>query len=95
LRKTGGVSRGEVFILSVDGRELLAHPGETLAAAMLAADARAFRKDRSGRPRGLFCNMGVCSECLVNLLGDDGVRRIRACVTSARPGMTVETGADA
>lgn len=95
MRKTGGVSRGEVFILSVDGRELPAYPGETLATAMLAADARAFRKDRSGRPRGLFCNMGVCSECLVTVRADDGARRIRACVTSARPGMMVETGADA
>ena len=92
MRKTQGVSRGEPFAFSVDGDAIQAYPGETIAAAMLAADAAGFRRDRSGRARGLFCNMGVCSECLVHVREGDVSRRLRACLVPAEPGMTVETG---
>jgi len=92
LRKTDGVSRGEPFAFSVDGDPIQAYPGETIATAMLAADATGFRRDSSGRPRGLFCNMGVCSECLVHVRDGDVSRRVRACLVTAISGMTVETG---
>ena len=93
MRKTDGVSRGESFAFSVDGDAIQAYPGETIAAAMLAGDATEFRRDRSGRARGLFCNMGVCSECLVHVRDGGVSRRVRACLVPAEPGMTVETGA--
>jgi len=92
LRKTDGVSRGEPFAFSVDGDAIQAYPGETIAAAMLAAEATGFRRDRAGRARGLFCNMGVCSECLVHVRDGGVSRRVRACLVPAEPGMTVETG---
>lgn len=92
MRKTEGVSRGEPFAFSVDGDMIRAYPGETIAAAMLAADAVGFRRDRSARARGLFCNMGVCGECLVHVRDGDVSRRLRACLVPAEPGMTVETG---
>ena len=92
MRKTDGVSRGEPFAFSVDGDAIQVYPGETIATAMLAADATGFRRDRSGRARGLFCNMGVCSECLVHVRDGDVSRRVRACLVPAEPGMTVETG---
>ncbi|MGW8705993.1 (2Fe-2S)-binding protein [Brevundimonas sp. NPDC055814] len=92
MRKTEGVLRGEPFAFSVDGDAIQAYPRETIATAMLAADATGFRRDRSGRARGLFCNMGVCSECLVHVRDGDVSRRVRACLVPAAPGMTVETG---
>lgn len=92
MRKAEGVERGAAFVLSVDGAAVQAHPGETLATAMLAADLRAFRQDRGGKPRGLFCNMGVCSECLVTVQTTEGQRRVRACLTAVQPDMVVLTG---
>lgn len=92
MRKTEGVSRGEPFAFSVDGHAIQAYPGETIAAAMLAAEAVGFRRDRWGHARGLFCNMGVCSECLVDVRDGDVSRRLRACLVAAEPGMTVKTG---
>lgn len=93
MRSSRGVVRGAALNLTVDGQAIKAFDGETLATAMLAADQHAFRLDRSGRKRGLFCNMGVCSECLIDVAMQDGtVRRLRACITPVIDGMTVTTG---
>lgn len=83
------MSRPAPVAIEVDGAPLHAHPGESLAAALLADGRRAFRRTDGGAPRGPFCNMGVCFECLVTV---DGERGLRACVTPVRAGMTVDTG---
>lgn len=96
MRSAHDVVRGAPLSLTVDGQPLEAFSGETLASVMLAADQRAFRQDRQGRPRGLFCNMGVCSECLVDVTTPAGpMRRLRACITPALDGMSVTTGSAA
>ncbi len=82
-------NRSAPIRLSVDGRTLDAFPGETVATALLAARRRAFRHSRRGEPRGPFCNMGVCFDCLVTV---DGVADVRACLTPVVDGMAVETG---
>ena len=70
-----------------DGRELSALPGETIAAALAAADIVAVRQARSGSPRGPFCGMGVCFDCLVVV---DGLPNTRACMTWVRDGLRVQ-----
>jgi predicted molibdopterin-dependent oxidoreductase YjgC len=77
------------FALSVDGEEITAYPGDTIAAALYAAGRRAWRTARNGEPRGLLCGIGVCFDCLVTV---DGVPNIRACQALAQPGMVVVTG---
>jgi predicted molibdopterin-dependent oxidoreductase YjgC len=77
----------QMFVIEVDGQPVPARPGETVAAALLAAGRRIFRHTASGAPRGLFCGMGVCFDCLVTI---DGLRDQRACMTLARPGMLVQ-----
>ena len=64
--------------LRFDGREIEALPGETIAAALAAADIVAVRQARSGAPRGPFCGMGACFDCLVTV---DGRPNQRACLT--------------
>ncbi|WP_438851648.1 2Fe-2S iron-sulfur cluster-binding protein [Brevundimonas nasdae] len=92
MRSRQGVVRGRPLSLQIDGRVIEAYEGETLAAAMLAADARVFRRDTQDRPRGLFCNMGVCSECLVDVTqAGQPTRRLRACVTDVQADMVVST----
>src|SRR5215470_9482013 len=75
-----------------DGRELSALPGETIAAALAAADIVALRQARSGSPRGPFCGMGVCFDCLVTV---DGRPSQRACLTQVEEGMEVRSAPDA
>src|SRR5258708_15241035 len=81
MRPTGPPVR-----LRFDGREIEALPGETIAAALAAAEIVAVRQARSGAPRGPFCGMGVCFDCLVTV---DGRPNQRACLTKVASGMDV------
>ena len=42
----------------------------------------------AGEPRGLYCGMGVCFDCLVTI---DGCFGFRACLQQVRDGMQVKT----
>jgi 2Fe-2S iron-sulfur cluster binding domain len=63
-------------------------PGQSVAAALIAAGHRSWRTTRvGGEARGAFCGIGVCFDCLVVV---NGVPNRRACLTEARPGDCVE-----
>jgi predicted molibdopterin-dependent oxidoreductase YjgC len=81
-----GLERGARLSLTLDGRAVNAYEGETVAAVLLAEGHIATRRTRSGSPRGVYCGMGVCFDCLVVV---DGVPNTRACVTWVREGMDV------
>jgi sarcosine oxidase subunit alpha len=89
LRIDHGIDRGEPFEFDVDGETIQAYPGETIAAALLAAGKYALRVTaRLGSPRGLFCGMGVCHDCRMTV---DGWRGVRTCMTAAQPGCRVRS----
>jgi predicted molibdopterin-dependent oxidoreductase YjgC len=72
-----------------DGREVAFSDGQTVAAALVAAGTYSWRTTRGRcRPRGIFCGIGVCYDCLVML---EGIPNERACLVVARPGMVVST----
>jgi sarcosine oxidase subunit alpha len=86
------VRRGDSVTIDVDGQPVAAFLGETIAAAMLAARGPVFRYDTRGRARGLYCNMGTCSECFVWITLPEGkTLRLRACLTPIVSGMQVCT----
>ncbi len=88
LRIQTGVTRGQPFQISVNGDPVKAYPGETIAAVLLAQGWQMFRHTAlSGEPRGPFCGMGLCFDCLVTVNGEPNVR---ACVTYAQPGDKIE-----
>ncbi|PWS37324.1 hypothetical protein DFH01_10775 [Falsiroseomonas bella] len=63
--------------------------GQSVAAALTSAgirEMRATRRGLDGEGRGLFCGMGVCQDCLVEL---DGTPNTRACMAKATPGLVV------
>jgi predicted molibdopterin-dependent oxidoreductase YjgC len=72
-----------------DGAPLSAEPGQSIGAALIAAGHRSWRTTRrEGRPRGLFCGIGVCFDCLVTVNGRPGRR---ACLLEVRDGDAVDT----
>jgi glycine/D-amino acid oxidase-like deaminating enzyme len=73
-----------------DGTEIEALAGETVAAALAAADIVALRHARSGAPRGPYCGMGACFDCLVTV---NGRPNQRACLTRVAAGMEVQSEA--
>lgn len=80
---------GEEITLMVDGEPLPAFEGEPIATALLAAGRRVFRYTvKRNEPRGIFCALGRCTDCVMIV---DGRPNIRTCVTPARDGMVIET----
>lgn len=88
-RRISRVRRGRPFEIEVDGRVVEAYQGETVATAILAAGIRSFWQDEYGfAPGRVFCNMGVCQQCLVTI---NRQPNCQACKTLVQPGMKVET----
>jgi predicted molibdopterin-dependent oxidoreductase YjgC len=84
-----GVGRGQRFEVEVDGRKVVAYEGETIGAALMAAGLHTFRRTaKKNHPRGMYCGIGLCYECLMVI---NGVPNTRACQTLATPGCRVET----
>lgn len=87
-RVKGAVRRGGVLRFFVDGQAVQAHEGETIASAVLLSGRMALRYTAStGEPRGVFCGMGICFDCMVVV---DGCPGFRACVTPVKEGVNVE-----
>jgi D-hydroxyproline dehydrogenase subunit gamma len=80
------VERGLAVTVTVDGRPVTAHLGETVATVLFAEGSGATRTTVSGSPRGVFCGMGVCFDCFVVV---DDVPNTRACMTWVRDGMRI------
>jgi thioredoxin reductase len=79
----------ETADVTFDGKPIRARRGESLAAALTANEVRVFRKTRLDADRGLFCGMGVCQDCLVEVNGEAGRR---ACMTKIDGAMTIRSG---
>lgn len=80
----------EEWQLTFDGRPIRTSPGESVGAALTNAGVRSWRSTRlAGRPRGLFCGIGICFDCLLSI---DGQPNQRACLTPVAPGMRLESG---
>lgn len=77
--------------ITVDGQPLLAREGEAIAAALLAHGILVCRTMPGSRePRGVFCALGRCTDCLMTV---DGEPNVRACLTPVREGQVIWTQA--
>lgn len=80
---------GAAVAITVDGKRVECRAGDTVAAALIAADIDHCRTTPvTGAPRAPYCLMGVCFECLVSI---DGVGSRQGCLVPVREGMAVET----
>ena len=77
---------GRPLTIRFEGTEIPALEGETVAAALAAAGALAVRRTSSGAPRGLYCGIGACFDCVVSIDGRVGQR---ACLVEVTEGMEV------
>ncbi|PWC35751.1 (2Fe-2S)-binding protein [Azospirillum sp. TSO35-2] len=80
---------GDAIPFTIDGRPASARAGDSVAAALLANGVTTCRNTPvSGAPRGPYCMMGVCFDCLVTI---DGTGNRQGCQVRVAPGMAVET----
>jgi predicted molibdopterin-dependent oxidoreductase YjgC len=79
--------------VTIDGEPFIARAGDSVAAALLAGGRPSFRTTPvTGSPRGPYCLMGTCFDCLVTV---DGVRDRQACLIPVAAGMRIVTQRDA
>jgi len=88
FRRLPDTNAAEVAIV-IDGEPYAARAGDSVAAALLASGRAAARTTAVRRePRGPFCLMGVCFDCLVTI---DGRPAQQACAIAVAPGMHIDT----
>jgi predicted molibdopterin-dependent oxidoreductase YjgC len=74
--------------ITVDGKPATGLTGQTIAAIMMAEGRLSWRRSSvAGEPRGLFCGIGICFDCLVVVNGE---RDVRACQRRAVSGDAIE-----
>jgi len=85
----GKLEKRKKVKIIVDGEEMEAYEGEMIASALLAHGKKIFRyTKRYKEPRGVFCAIGRCTDCVMTV---NGIPNIRTCVTPAEEGMKIET----
>ncbi len=70
-----------------EGEAIRARAGEPIMSALVAAGVGVFRYTKKGSPRRMFCGIGRCTDCIMNV---NGVPGVRTCVTEVREGMKIE-----
>jgi predicted molibdopterin-dependent oxidoreductase YjgC len=80
---------GKRITLMLDGAPIEAVDGEPIAIAIMASGRRVLRyTENRHEPRGIFCALGRCTDCMMTV---DGQPNVRTCITAARDGMVIET----
>jgi predicted molibdopterin-dependent oxidoreductase YjgC len=82
-----GLERGAAVRILIDGAPYEAFEGESVSAAVMADRGLELRETEQHAPRGYYCGMGACFDCVMVV---DGVPNTRTCVTWVRDGMTIE-----
>jgi predicted molibdopterin-dependent oxidoreductase YjgC len=79
----------QAITVRIDDRIVSAVPGQSVAAMLITVGITSWRTTRKqGRPRGLFCGIGACFDCLVRI---DDAPPVRACLVPVRDGMIIHT----
>jgi D-hydroxyproline dehydrogenase subunit gamma len=74
--------------LKINGSDVVAAAGSTVAVAAMNAGAARFRLSVHGEPRGPLCGMGICFECRLTI---DGLSQQKSCQVVCADGMVVDT----
>lgn len=85
----GKVEKGRLVTFLYNGEEMTGYEGEPVAAALKAAGVMVHRyTKKQHKPRGIFCAIGRCTDCVMIV---DGKPNVRTCVTPLKEGMDVKT----
>ncbi|MFP4662642.1 MAG: (2Fe-2S)-binding protein [Halanaerobiales bacterium] len=84
----GDIRKGKRVVFKMDGEEIEGYEGEPIAAALKAAGIMVHRHTKKGSPRGIFCAIGRCTDCVMIV---NGKPNVRTCVTPLEKGMEVKT----
>jgi predicted molibdopterin-dependent oxidoreductase YjgC len=85
----GDIEDRKKITIKVDGVEIEAYEGETIASALVAAEIKVFRNTKKLKePRRIFCAVGRCTDCVMTV---DEKPNVRTCITIVEEGMEIQT----
>lgn len=85
----GETPQGKLVTFTYNGKTLEGYEGEPIAAALRVAGVMTHRYTaKRHEPRGVFCAIGRCTDCVMVV---DGMPNVRTCITPLKAGMAVET----
>ena len=85
----GVFEKGPKVRFTFDGRPMEGFEGEPIAVALKSNGVMIHRYTiKRNEPRGMFCAIGRCTDCIMVV---DGVPNVRTCVEPLRDGMVIQT----
>ncbi len=84
----GTFEKGRKVQFTVDGRTLEGFEGEPIAIALRSNGVMIHRLTaRKNEPRGVFCAIGRCTDCIMVV---NDVPNVRTCVEPLKEGMVIQ-----
>ncbi|MDR2898989.1 MAG: (2Fe-2S)-binding protein [Clostridiales bacterium] len=85
----GTQEQDETLSITIDGKPFKAIPGEVIAAVLMANGIMVHRHtSKNHKPRGIYCGIGQCTDCVMTV---NGKPNVRTCITTVEEGMEVLT----
>lgn len=85
----GETPKRDLVTFTYNGTKLEGYEGEPIATALKANGVMAHRYTaKTHEPRGVFCAIGRCTDCVMVV---DGKPNVRTCITPLEKGMEVQT----
>ena len=85
----GKDKRKKIIKIKVDGKTIQTKKGERIVVALIANGIRINRYTvKKKEPRGIFCGIGQCTDCIMTV---NGKPNVRTCVTPVEDGMIIDT----
>jgi len=85
----GTFEKGKKVRFTFDGRKMEGFEGEPIAIALKSNGVMVHRYTiKRNEPRGVFCAIGRCTDCIMVV---DGIPNVRTCVEPLREGMVIQT----
>jgi len=85
----GKFKKGRKVKFTFDGKTLEGFEGEPIAVALRSNGVMIHRYTaKRNEPRGVFCAIGRCTDCIMVV---NGTPNVRTCIEPLKEGMVVET----
>ncbi|WP_074506253.1 (2Fe-2S)-binding protein [Corynebacterium glutamicum] len=77
-------TKSKTISITFDRRKINGEQGQTIAGLLMSNGISTWRTtSKNARPRGLFCGIGICFDCIVTV---NGQRDVRACQRRCQDG---------
>ena len=85
----GPLEEGDTVQITVEEKKYRARKGEVIPAVLMANGIMVHRHTaKLHEPRGIYCGIGQCTDCVMTV---NGKPNVRTCITPVEEGMVVET----